>query len=110
VPHQWHLLKLLKWAGFGHQQDSQKPRSLVLFCPTCPQPAINVYPDATDDLLNWKYNWTLIIDGNCKVEHLYDRQTDGQGWLMDGLGLTVSWSPYHEYLVATNHYLEVCIQ
>ncbi|KIJ04362.1 hypothetical protein PAXINDRAFT_60490, partial [Paxillus involutus ATCC 200175] len=77
-----------------------------LFCPTCPQPGINVYPDATDDLSNWKYNRTLIMDGNFKAEHLYDRQTDGQVWLMDGLGFMVSRSPYHKYLAATNHALE----
>ncbi|KIK72044.1 hypothetical protein PAXRUDRAFT_181395, partial [Paxillus rubicundulus Ve08.2h10] len=53
VSHQWQLLKLLKWAGFGHRKDSQKPRSLVLFCPMCPQPSINVYPDATNDLLKY---------------------------------------------------------
>ncbi|KIK72083.1 hypothetical protein PAXRUDRAFT_181330, partial [Paxillus rubicundulus Ve08.2h10] len=109
VSHQWRLLKLLKWAGFGHRQDSQKPGSLVLSCPTCPQPGINVYPDATNDLSNWKYNWMLIMDGNFKAEHLYDRQTDRQVWLMDGLGFMVSQSPYHEYLAATNHSLEVCI-
>ncbi|KIK75817.1 hypothetical protein PAXRUDRAFT_171604, partial [Paxillus rubicundulus Ve08.2h10] len=86
VSRQWWLLKLLKWASFGHQQDSQKPGSLVLFCPTCPQPSINVYPDATNDLSNWKYNRTLIMDGNFKAEHLHDRQTDRQVWLMDGLG------------------------
>ncbi|KIK74257.1 hypothetical protein PAXRUDRAFT_20059 [Paxillus rubicundulus Ve08.2h10] len=50
VSSQWRLLKLLKWAGFGHRQDSQKPGSLFLFCPMCPQPGINVYPDATNDL------------------------------------------------------------
>ncbi|KIK82115.1 hypothetical protein PAXRUDRAFT_59479, partial [Paxillus rubicundulus Ve08.2h10] len=81
---QWRLLRLLKWASFGHQQDSQKPGSLVLFCSTCPQPGINVYPDATNDLSNWKYNWTLIMDGNFKAEHLHDRQIDGLVWLMDG--------------------------
>ncbi|KIK72238.1 hypothetical protein PAXRUDRAFT_181097, partial [Paxillus rubicundulus Ve08.2h10] len=106
VSHQWWLLKLLKWAGFGHRQDSQNPGSLVLFCPMCPQPSINVYPDATNDLSNWKYNWTLIMDSNFKVEHLYDRQTDRQVWLMDGLGFMVSRSPYHKYLAATNHSLE----
>ncbi|KIK77260.1 hypothetical protein PAXRUDRAFT_167417, partial [Paxillus rubicundulus Ve08.2h10] len=63
---------------------------LVLFCSMCPQPGINVYPDVTDDLSNWKYNWTLIMDGNFKAEHLYDRQTNGQVWLMDGLGFMVS--------------------
>ncbi|KIK73816.1 hypothetical protein PAXRUDRAFT_77363, partial [Paxillus rubicundulus Ve08.2h10] len=86
---QWWLLKFLKWAIFGHQQDSQKPGSLVLSCPTCPQPSINVYTDATDDLSNWKYNWMLIMDGNFKAD-LYDRQTDRQVWLMDGLGFMVS--------------------
>ncbi|KAF9220539.1 hypothetical protein BS17DRAFT_652290, partial [Gyrodon lividus] len=39
---QWWLLKLLKWAGFGHQQDPPKPRSLFIFCLTCSQPGINV--------------------------------------------------------------------
>ncbi|KIJ16603.1 hypothetical protein PAXINDRAFT_10319 [Paxillus involutus ATCC 200175] len=95
VSRQWRLLKLLKWAGFGHQKDS---KSL--------EPSINVYPDVTNDLSNWKYNQTLIMDGNFKAEHLYDRQTDGQVWLMDGLGFMVSRSPYHEYLAATNHALE----
>ncbi|KAF9222205.1 hypothetical protein BS17DRAFT_796674 [Gyrodon lividus] len=86
---------------------------LVLFCPTCPQPGINVYPEATDNLLNqdtdpcsWKYNWTLIMDGNFKAEHLYDRRTDGQVWLMDGLGFMVSWLPYHEYLAASHYPIE----
>ncbi|KIK79846.1 hypothetical protein PAXRUDRAFT_45062, partial [Paxillus rubicundulus Ve08.2h10] len=100
---QWWLLKLLKWAGFGHQCDSPKPGSLVLFYPTCPQPGINVYLDVTNDSSNWKYNWTLILDGNFKAEHLHDRQMGGQVWLMDGLGFMVSWSPYHEYLAATNY-------
>ncbi|KAF8834686.1 hypothetical protein BDN67DRAFT_868366, partial [Paxillus ammoniavirescens] len=77
-----------------------------LFCPTCLQPGINIYPDATNDLSNWKYNWTLIMDGNFKAEHLYDRQTDRQVWLMDGLGFMVSQSPHHKYLAATNHSLE----
>ncbi|KIK78828.1 hypothetical protein PAXRUDRAFT_162956, partial [Paxillus rubicundulus Ve08.2h10] len=45
-----------------------------------------------------KYNWMLIMDGNFKAEHLYDRQKDRQVWLMNGLGFMVSWSPYHEYL------------
>ncbi|KIK81417.1 hypothetical protein PAXRUDRAFT_156166, partial [Paxillus rubicundulus Ve08.2h10] len=50
-----------------------------------------------------------IIDGNFKAEYLYDRQIDRQVWLMDCLGFMVSQSPYHEYLAATNHSLEVCI-
>ncbi|KIK79108.1 hypothetical protein PAXRUDRAFT_162173, partial [Paxillus rubicundulus Ve08.2h10] len=41
--------------------------------------------------------------GNFKAEHLYGRKTDRQVWFMGGLGFMVSWSPYHEYLAATNH-------
>ncbi|KAF9222797.1 hypothetical protein BS17DRAFT_767558 [Gyrodon lividus] len=46
------------------------------------------------------------MDGNFKAEHLYDRWTDGQVWLMDGLGFMVSWSPYHEYLAASHYPIE----
>ncbi|KAF9222866.1 hypothetical protein BS17DRAFT_796321 [Gyrodon lividus] len=102
ISHQWQLLKLLKLASFGHQQDSPKPGSLVLFCPTCPQPGIN-----DTDPCSWKYNQMLIMDGNFKAEHLYDRRTDGQVWLMDGLGFMVSQLPYHEYLSSCNNHKAV---
>jgi hypothetical protein len=44
----WRWMKKLKWAGYGHnQQDHLKPvaGSLSIFCPTCPQPAINLPDD-----------------------------------------------------------------
>ncbi|KIK73577.1 hypothetical protein PAXRUDRAFT_178046, partial [Paxillus rubicundulus Ve08.2h10] len=36
-----------------------------------------------------------IMDGNFKAEHLYDRQMEGQVWLMDGLGFM--WSPCNNH-------------
>jgi hypothetical protein len=44
----WRWMKKLKWAGYGHnQQDHRKPPagSLAIFCPTCPQPALNLPND-----------------------------------------------------------------
>ncbi|KAF9224244.1 hypothetical protein BS17DRAFT_766844 [Gyrodon lividus] len=58
------------------------------------------------DPYNWKYYQTLIMMANFKAEHLYDRQTDRQVWLMDGLGFIVSQLPYHEYLVASHYPIE----
>ena len=43
-------MKKLKWAGYGHnKEDYLNPPagSLSIFCPTCPQPTMNL-PD------NWK--------------------------------------------------------
>lgn len=44
----WRWMKKLKWAGYGHnKQDHLKPPagSLSIFCPTCPQPALNLPDD-----------------------------------------------------------------
>jgi hypothetical protein len=45
---EWRLLKKMKWAGFGHEdKDPTNPAAgeLAIFCPTCPQPGINLPPD-----------------------------------------------------------------
>ena len=37
-------------AGFGHSPEEQvKPGSLALFCPTCPQPGVNLPNNWRDD-------------------------------------------------------------
>ena len=44
----WRWMKKLKWAGYGHnKQDHLNPPSgsLSIFCPTCPQPAVNLPED-----------------------------------------------------------------
>ena len=41
----WRLLKLLKWQGFHGNSTDPGPGQLVLFCPACPQPGVNVPPD-----------------------------------------------------------------
>ena len=49
------------------------------------------------------------MDKNFKAEHLHDRWTDDQAWLMDGLGFLVTRMPYQTYLSETNHPLEVTL-
>ncbi|KAF8124484.1 hypothetical protein EV363DRAFT_1069397, partial [Boletus edulis] len=69
---------------------------LALFCPTCPQPGINADP-SLNDLADWKYTWTFIMDGNFKAEHLHEKRSDNQVWLMDGQGFMVTRPEYKEY-------------
>ena len=48
----WCWMKKLKWAGYGHnKQDYLNPPagSLSIFCPTCPQPALNLPKDWKED-------------------------------------------------------------
>jgi hypothetical protein len=45
VSREWRNLQALKRAGLGHELNRpRKPGDLALFCPTCPQPGINVPP------------------------------------------------------------------
>lgn len=48
----WRWLKKLKWAGLGHTDANLTETSsgeLAIFCPTCPQPGINLPADWKDD-------------------------------------------------------------
>lgn len=49
VSREWRHLKTLKWYGFAHQDEDPGPGELVTFCPSCPQPGINL-PDNWRDL------------------------------------------------------------
>ena len=42
VARQWRQLKTMKWHGFGHRSNAPNAGDLALFCPTCPQPGINI--------------------------------------------------------------------
>ncbi|KAG6849956.1 hypothetical protein C0991_010898, partial [Blastosporella zonata] len=54
----WRWLKKIKWAGFPHTGKSfmdPEPGELAIFCPTCPQPGINLPTDWEDDPETWKF-------------------------------------------------------
>ncbi|KAI6117038.1 hypothetical protein EDD16DRAFT_1693093 [Pisolithus croceorrhizus] len=104
VAQQWHLLKLLKWSGYqGNLNDSMKG-DLAIFCVACPQPGINLSPQANLD--DWRYTRTVVMDGNFKAEHMCEWRPDDQVWLMDGHGFMVNNLQYWEYIAATPHIME----
>ena len=48
----WRWMKKLKWAGYGHNHQDPLhpvPGSLANYCPTCPQPGINLPDDWKSD-------------------------------------------------------------
>ncbi|KIM58938.1 hypothetical protein SCLCIDRAFT_127049, partial [Scleroderma citrinum Foug A] len=45
----WRLLKLMKWQGFHEGSPDPGSGKLVLFCPACPQPGVNI---STDEDIN----------------------------------------------------------
>ncbi|KIM58617.1 hypothetical protein SCLCIDRAFT_127983, partial [Scleroderma citrinum Foug A] len=48
----WQLLKLMKWQGVDDVGVSPSSRDLVIFCPACPQPDVNI-PNNDVDLSQW---------------------------------------------------------
>ena len=42
----WRVLKLMKWKGVDDSEIGSSTGNLVLFCPACPQPGVNL--DDTD--------------------------------------------------------------
>ncbi|KAI6141233.1 hypothetical protein BKA82DRAFT_4362346 [Pisolithus tinctorius] len=88
VPRMWRLLKLLKWQGFHQQSPDPQASELVLFCPACPQPGINV-PDQDIDLSE-SFARTFVMDGNFKAEHMLPKNAVKEVWLMDGHGFMKS--------------------
>lgn len=49
VSRQWRHLKKLKMHGFGHDESRPTRGDLATFCPTCPQPGVNLPDDWEDD-------------------------------------------------------------
>ena len=49
----WRWMKKLKWAGMAHRRVftiDPEPGELANFCPTCPQPGINIPDDWAEDI------------------------------------------------------------
>lgn len=60
----WRWMKKLKWAGYGHnKQDHLNPPvgSIAIFCPTCPQPTVNLPEDWKLDKNRYYLNAILHI-------------------------------------------------
>ncbi|KAG1863081.1 hypothetical protein F4604DRAFT_1587244, partial [Suillus subluteus] len=94
----WRDLRNRKWFGFGHDTESRPgPGDLTLFCPSCPQPGINMP-------LHWKQKWLImkrfVVDGNFTAQHMNMRQPKLDIFLSDGLGYMVAEGEYQAHLAS----------
>jgi hypothetical protein len=96
VSRQMRKLQISKRFGAVYSQVPG-PGSLAIFCPSCPQPGINLPPD-WKNLPNWITRRTITVDGNFHADHIKMRRPDQDVWLSDGQGYMVDDGLYGEYL------------
>src|SRR6202789_1938492 len=87
--------------------ESSTPGSLAIFCPSCPQPGINLPPDWTN-LPNWVTRRTITVDGNFHADHIKMRRPDLDVKLTNGEGYMVEGAQYQEYLSGAKEPVFVC--
>ena len=92
------MRKLQNSKCFGEvYSESLPPGSLTIFCPSCPQPGINL---ATDwmNIPNWLTCRTITVDGNFHADHIKMRRPDLNIMLTNGNGYMVEDAHFREYL------------
>ncbi|KAG1732855.1 uncharacterized protein EDB91DRAFT_1238672 [Suillus paluster] len=92
----WRDLMSRKFFGFGHDTREKPGKGdLAWFCPSCPQPGINI-PD------NWQDNWLIsqrfVVDGNFTAQHMTMKKPQLDISLSDGLGYMVKDREYQTHL------------
>jgi hypothetical protein len=92
------MRKLQVSKRFGTVYDETSfPGDLTIFCPSCPQPGINLPPN-WQSLPNWITRRTIAVDGNFHADHIKMRRPDLDVMLTNGRGYMVEEERYKEYL------------
>ena len=106
----WRDLMNRLRAGFAHDPAltiSPTPGSLALYCPSCPQPGVNLPENWHEDKdSQWKYRRVLTMDGNFKADHLAMKLPD-EVFLSDGLQYFVGKPEYQQHLKAASDKIQV---
>ncbi|PPQ79182.1 hypothetical protein CVT26_000453 [Gymnopilus dilepis] len=105
---QWRNIKEWKWHGFGHRDRDPGEAELALFCPTCPQPGINLPDNWEADKDQWKYNRSFVGDGNFVAVHQQQPRTTDDVWIKDGQGYMTERESYQLHLDCTKEEPEPC--
>ncbi|PPQ83536.1 hypothetical protein CVT25_006937 [Psilocybe cyanescens] len=109
-------LKKLRWARYGHKtEDPKNPPdgTLSLYCPTCPQPGINLPTNWKEDpnrLVYYThyliyhapstvYKHIFVTDRNFKADHVRQKCNDDI-WLINGAGMVPNTDNYQQFLVS----------
>jgi hypothetical protein len=96
VSRQMRKLEVSKRFGAIYE-ESTSPGSFTIFCPSCPQPGINLPPN-WKDLPGWVTRRTIVVDGNFHADHIKMRRPDLDVKLTNGEGYMVEEGRYGEYL------------
>lgn len=99
-----------------------------MFCPTCPQPGVNLPPNwkndpeklvisvlipsytgSNYDCSREKYYRVLVIDGNFKGDHVRMRNPTDDVELTNGEGYMVEQKRYQDHLSTAKEVKQVCI-
>ena len=93
------MRKLQNSKKFGavYKEKSSTPGSETIFCPSCPQPGINL-PDDWMNLPHWVTRRTITVDGNFHADHIKMRRPDLDITLSNGQGYIAEEKRYGEYL------------
>ena len=110
VSRQWRNLKEWKWFGFAHRKEIPGPAELALFCPTCPQPGINL-PAAWDaeprEWLHWR---SFVVDGNFVALHQFQARSVDDVWIKNGESFMTERQKYQQHIDCTVEKREVRIE
>ena len=107
VSRQWRNLKEWKWFGFGHRKETPGPAEMALFCPTCPQPGINLPETWQDDPREWLYWRSLVVDGNFVAIHQFQQRSVDDVWVKNGESFMTEREKYQQHLDCTTEKREV---
>src|ERR1700678_4043780 len=88
--------------------SSPSPGNLSIFCPSCPQPGINL-PSDWKELPSWVTRQTIAVDGNFHADHIKMRRPDQDFMLTNGQGYMVEKARYGEYLSVVKEPRFVCM-
>lgn len=101
---QWRHLKLLKRSGRGNEASGvagTKEGDLVVPCPSCPHPGINL-PGGWENDIEFSDNYSLKVtqDANFRLkEQLVSSHSRDPG-LVEGLGYFVGRTEYEKYVIS----------
>ena len=98
---QWgHLKKKIKF-GLVHSRGNAGPGDLEFFCPTCPQPGVNLPADWAQDANDWKYQRVFVVDGNFSAEHMRARGNSQDIHLTKEAGYSTALDEFNQHLSTT---------
>ncbi|KAF8057043.1 hypothetical protein FPV67DRAFT_1677798 [Lyophyllum atratum] len=98
---QWRWMKKIEWAGFGHEAkdpNNPAPGELAIFCPTCPQPGVNLPEDWNQDPNREVFIRNMTIDGNFKADHVRQPNPGSDVWLSEGGGMMAKRTDIAEFM------------